>query len=83
MIRRAMVAAALVGLVGAPGAGYSPAHAQSGPGIPRAMWEAAGIIPFPASVQAPTFSLSDLSGRKTDLRRFRGRVVMLYFWASW
>jgi thiol-disulfide isomerase/thioredoxin len=33
--------------------------------------------------QAPEFSLTDLSGRKLDLAMYRGRVVLLNFWATW
>ncbi|MFA6093915.1 MAG: TlpA disulfide reductase family protein [Elusimicrobiota bacterium] len=33
--------------------------------------------------QAPDFTLSDLSGRKVRLSEFRGRVVLLDFWATW
>lgn len=33
--------------------------------------------------RSPDFSLSDLSGKKVALRDFRGRIVMLNFWASW
>ena len=32
---------------------------------------------------APDFSLKDLTGRQTSLSSFRGRVVVLNFWASW
>jgi peroxiredoxin len=32
---------------------------------------------------APDFSLTDLSGRKLTLADYRGKVVMLNFWATW
>jgi peroxiredoxin len=32
---------------------------------------------------APEFSLRDLNGRKLDLSAFRGKVVLLDFWATW
>ncbi|MGE5243602.1 MAG: TlpA family protein disulfide reductase [Betaproteobacteria bacterium] len=32
---------------------------------------------------APAFSLRDLSGRPLDLASYRGRVVLLDFWATW
>ena len=35
------------------------------------------------SAQAPNFTLSDLSGQKVSLQDFRGRVVLLDFWAIW
>ena len=41
---------------------------------------------FPAlkiGVSAPEFSRADLTGKRVDLRAFRGKVVLLDFWASW
>jgi thiol-disulfide isomerase/thioredoxin len=32
---------------------------------------------------APDFSLPDLSGQKLDLSSYRGKVVLLDFWATW
>jgi cytochrome c biogenesis protein CcmG/thiol:disulfide interchange protein DsbE len=32
---------------------------------------------------APSFSLSDLGGRSVSLADFRGKVVVLDFWATW
>ncbi len=32
---------------------------------------------------APTFRLADLAGRPVDLASYRGRVVLLNFWATW
>ncbi|HSW38437.1 MAG TPA: TlpA disulfide reductase family protein, partial [Acidobacteriota bacterium] len=32
---------------------------------------------------APNFSLPDMNGREISLDQFRGKVVMLDFWASW
>jgi peroxiredoxin len=34
-------------------------------------------------LSAPVFSLPDLNGRKVDLVSFKGRVVILEFWATW
>lgn len=33
--------------------------------------------------QAPEFTLVDLSGRTVSLSEYRGRPVLVYFWASW
>ena len=81
MIRWVAVAA-MVGLVAAGGAGRV-ASAQAEPGVEGAIWRAAGIIPFPRSLQAPPLQLDDLSGKPVDIQHFRGRLVMLYFWATW
>lgn len=32
---------------------------------------------------APAFSLPDLKGRNATLTELRGKVVMLFFWATW
>ena len=36
-----------------------------------------------AGPMAPDFSLSDLSGNEISLKQYRGRVVLLDFWATW
>lgn len=33
--------------------------------------------------QAPDFSLTDLTGKKLELSSYRGKVVLLDFWATW
>jgi peroxiredoxin len=35
------------------------------------------------TIAAPEFELADLAGRPVRLRDFRGRVVLLNFWATW
>lgn len=47
------------------------------------LWTAAGAAPAKRSVPAPAFALRDLNDRSVSLQAFRGRVVMLYFWATW
>ncbi len=32
---------------------------------------------------APTFTLTDASGKQTGLNQYRGKVVLLDFWATW
>ncbi len=36
-----------------------------------------------ARLRAPGFSLTDLWGKTLDLASFRGKVVLLNFWATW
>jgi thiol-disulfide isomerase/thioredoxin len=49
--------------------------------------EALGPRPMRASLrpgqEAPHFELSDASGKKWSLQAFRGRPVLLNFWATW
>ena len=33
--------------------------------------------------RAPDFSLPDLQGRKMGLKQFRGKIILLNFWATW
>jgi hypothetical protein len=79
MIRSAIVAAAILGLVAAT----RPGAADLKPGIDGVAWQAAGVVPFPKPGQAPPLRLSDLSGKTVDVRQLRGRLVMVYFWATW
>jgi thiol-disulfide isomerase/thioredoxin len=37
----------------------------------------------PATVMAPDFSRPDLAGHAVDLFAYRGKLVLLNFWASW
>lgn len=41
------------------------------------------LKPYKGEPQPPALSLRDLSGRTHNLRQYRGRVVLLNFWASW
>jgi hypothetical protein len=65
------------------------AAVAAGPGVPRAettieasVWEAAGVVATPL-VRLPALTLPEVSGRSRSLAEFKGRVVMLYFWATW
>ena len=37
----------------------------------------------PGSIKAPDFTLEDLSGKPVSLSKFRGKNVVLNFWAPW
>ena len=47
------------------------------------LWQAAGVTPAAQPVKAPAFSVHDVAGHTVSLDQFRGRVVMVYFWATW
>ncbi len=56
-----------------------PALAQAD----TALWNAAGVTHLAERTEAPPVVLNDLAGQKVDLHDLGGRVVMLFFWATW
>ena len=42
-----------------------------------------GVYRFDKKVDAPEFTLQDLTGRKRRLADFQGSFIMLNFWATW
>lgn len=43
----------------------------------------APTVAFGQNSKAPAFSLKDIQGRKISLSKYRGKVVLLNFWAAW
>jgi cytochrome oxidase Cu insertion factor (SCO1/SenC/PrrC family) len=41
------------------------------------------IQPYDPPKAAPAFALPDLDGKTVRLEDFKGKVVMLVFWATW
>jgi len=46
-------------------------------------WSALEAQPYEPPKPAPTFSLPDPDGKVTRLEDLRGKVVLLFFWATW
>jgi cytochrome oxidase Cu insertion factor (SCO1/SenC/PrrC family) len=42
-----------------------------------------GIVRFGDNINAPDFTLPTPDGSPVQLRDFRGKVVLLNFWATW
>lgn len=70
MSRRALGALVLALLL-PPGAAAAPDFA------------AMGIQRYDPPKPAPEFSLPDLDGRRVTLSDLRGKVVLLFYWATW
>ena len=41
------------------------------------------VIPYEPPKPAPAFTLPDLNGKEVHLSDLRGKVAMLFFWATW
>lgn len=74
MIRR--VAPALVGAVAL--LSLARAAPAAGPDL-----RALGLQAYESPRPAPAFSLPDVAGRTWNLAELRGKVVLLFFWATW
>lgn len=46
-------------------------------------WATLGIQRFEKQIPAPDFRLPDVEGNFVQLSEFRGKVVLLNFWATW
>ena len=44
---------------------------------------AAGLLKFKESVSAPSFAIEDMAGNRLKLEDFRGKIVLIDFWATW
>jgi len=44
---------------------------------------AAGVIPYDPPKPAPPFALPDLEGKTVRLEDFRGKTLLVFFWATW
>ncbi len=44
---------------------------------------AVGAVKFNKGTVAPEFNIENLAGKRVRLADFRGKVVLLNFWATW
>lgn len=47
------------------------------------LMSAARVIKFKAELMALDFTINDVEGKRVELYDFRGKVVLLDFWATW
>ena len=71
MIRRIGIIGLALALLTVGGAGAAPDLASF------------QVQPYEPPKPAPTFSLPSIDGRTVRLEDFRGKVVLLFFWATW
>jgi hypothetical protein len=72
----------LAGLLARPEA-WPAFSVRAEPAHEAALWRAVDAVVSTDRAVAPSLRLMALSGDVVDLRQLRGRVVLVYFWASW
>jgi cytochrome oxidase Cu insertion factor (SCO1/SenC/PrrC family) len=46
-------------------------------------WASIGAAPYEPPKTAPAFTLPDLTGKPVTLADQRGKITLLFFWATW
>ncbi len=49
----------------------------------EALFSRIRISPIKGDKKAPDFSLKDLTGKKVEIKQFKGKTIFLNFWATW
>ena len=60
---------------------FLAATPPSGEELEERVWEL-HMVPLD-SEPAPAFTLESVAGKQVSLSDFRGKAVLLYFWATW
>ena len=56
---------------------------SSDPRVVSAQFTEAGVQKLRVAVEAPDFSLKEIGGGKISLKEFRGKIILLNFFATW
>jgi cytochrome oxidase Cu insertion factor (SCO1/SenC/PrrC family) len=57
--------------------------AAAQPAAAPAAWEKMGVQVYESPKPAPVFALPALDGRSVRLEDYRGKALLLFFWATW
>jgi cytochrome oxidase Cu insertion factor (SCO1/SenC/PrrC family) len=76
MITKVAAASTIAAALWATAAAAQPAAAP-------AAWEKMGVQAYESPKPAPAFALPALDGRTVRLEDYRGKALLLFFWATW
>jgi cytochrome oxidase Cu insertion factor (SCO1/SenC/PrrC family) len=57
--------------------------ATAQPAAAPAAWEKMGVQVYESPKPAPAFALPALDGRTVRLEDYRGKALLVFFWATW
>lgn len=57
--------------------------AAAQPAAAPSAWEKMGVQAYESPKPAPAFALPALDGRTVRLEDYRGKALLLFFWATW
>lgn len=62
---------------------WATAAAAQPAAAPSPAWEKMGVSLYESPKAAPAFALPALDGRTVRLEDYRGKLLLLFFWATW
>jgi cytochrome oxidase Cu insertion factor (SCO1/SenC/PrrC family) len=88
MMPRPLAACLLVCVLSGVALAAAPESSEHQSSAPRSIgarteFAAMQIIPYDSPKPAPQLALPDLDGKVARLEDFRGKVLLVFFWATW